>query len=115
MGYQQSLYQDWKDGEITHGSYQYMRGDYEEQIAAANKILNHLNTEQNALQQNVDLEEPYYADFKKYANIINLKRELLIELIDHIRVYENGNISIKFKFTDPLGGIMEHIETDTEL
>ena len=30
--------------------------------------------------------------FTKHQNIDQLSRELLVELIDHIKVYENGNI-----------------------
>ena len=46
----------------------------------------------------------------KYQNIETLNREILIELVDYIKVYENGNISVKFKFADELRKIAEYIE-----
>ena len=49
----------------------------------------------------------------KYQNIKTLNREILIELVDHIKVYENGNIKIKFKFADELRKIAEYIEINT--
>ena len=49
----------------------------------------------------------------KYQNIETLNREILIELVDHIKVYENGNIKIKFKFADELRKIAEYIEINT--
>ena len=49
----------------------------------------------------------------KYQNIETLNREILIELVDHIKVYENGNISVKFKFVDELRRIAEYIEINT--
>ena len=49
----------------------------------------------------------------KYQNIDALSRELLIELVDHIKVYENGNISVKFKFADQLRRIAEYIDVNT--
>ena len=49
----------------------------------------------------------------KYQNIETLNREILIELVDHIKVYENGNISVKFKFSDELRRIAEYIEINT--
>ena len=51
--------------------------------------------------------------FMKYQNIETLNREILIELVDHIKVYENGNISVKFKFADELRRIAEYIEINT--
>ena len=32
--------------------------------------------------------------FMKYQNIDKLTREALIDLVDHIKDYENGNISV---------------------
>ena len=51
--------------------------------------------------------------FIKFENIDGLSREILIELIDHIKVYENGNISVRFKFADELRKIAEYIEINT--
>ena len=51
--------------------------------------------------------------FMKYQNIEALNREILVELVDYIRVHENGNISVKFKFTDELRKIAEYIEINT--
>ena len=49
----------------------------------------------------------------KYQNIDKLNREILIELVDYIKVYENGNISVKFKFADAFRRIAEYIEINT--
>ncbi len=48
-----------------------------------------------------------------YQNIEALNREILVELVDYIKVYENGNISVKFKFADELRKIAEYIEINT--
>ena len=39
---------------------------------------------------------------KKYQNIDKLTRDILVELVDHTKVYEDGNISVRFKFADEL-------------
>jgi hypothetical protein len=36
-----------------------------------------------------------------------------VELVDHIKVYENGNISVHFKFADEFRRIAEYIEINT--
>ena len=51
--------------------------------------------------------------FTKHQNIDQLSRELLVELVEHIKIYENGNISVKFKFADEFRRIAEYIEINT--
>ena len=111
--YKQSLYQDWKDGEITQQDYRDMKADYERQAAALSDVLERLTTERAELANGVDNEHPALVAFMKYQNIETLNREILIELVDHIKVYENGNIKIKFKFADELRKIAEYIEINT--
>ncbi|MDU3679708.1 MAG: recombinase family protein [Flavonifractor plautii] len=108
--YKQSLYQDWKDGEITQQDYRDMKADYERKAADLSDILARLTAERAELANGVDNEHPALVAFMKYQNIETLNREILIELVDHIKVYENGNISVKFKFADELCRIAEYIE-----
>ena len=107
--YKQSLYQDWKDGEITQQDYRDMKADYERQAASLSDILSRLTAERAELANGVDNEHPALVAFMKYQNIETLNREILIELVDHIKVYENGNISVKFKFSDDLRRIAVHV------
>ena len=114
MRYKQSIYQDWKDGEITHSDYDRMSEDYEYQIAEINAILDNLIIRREQLQNNVDTEDPFLETFKKFKNIDKLTREVLIEFVDYIKVYENGSISVKFQFADKLRQVMEYIEINTQ-
>lgn len=114
MRYKQSIYQDWKDGEITHSDYRHMSEDYERQISALGEVLKNLHAEREELQNGITAESPCLVVFKKFENIDKLTREVLVELVDHIKVHENGNISVKFKFADELRRIMEYIEINTQ-
>ena len=114
MRYKQSIYQDWKDGEITHSDYRHMSEDYERQIAALGEVLKNLHAEREELQNGITAESPCLVVFKKFENIDKLTREVLVELVDHIKVHENGNISVKFKVADQLRRVMEYIEINTQ-
>ena len=114
MRYKQSIYQDWKDGEITHSDYRHMSEDYERQISAIDTVLSNLTAERAELQNGIDNENPFLATFREYENIDKLTREVLIGLVELIKVHENGNISVKFKFADQLPRIMEYIEINTQ-
>ena len=112
--YKQGLYQDWKDGEITHQDYRNMKADYDHQTTTLTAVLEKLTAERAELASGVDNEHPALVAFMKYQNIECLTRDILVELVDHIKVYENGNISVRFKFADELRKIVEYIELNTE-
>ena len=111
--YKQAIYQDWKDGEITHSDYRHMKEDYEQQTEALNQVLERLREEQRELENGIDTENPFLATFRQYQNVEKLTRDVLIELVDHIKVYEGGSISIVFRFADELRRIREFIELNT--
>lgn len=110
--YKQAIYQDWKDGAITHSDYRHMKEDYEEQAEALNEVIEKLRAEQAELENGIDTENPFLKAFRQYGNIEKLTRDVLIELVDHIKVYEGGNISIVFRFADELRRIQEFIEVN---
>ena len=112
--YKQSLYQDWKDGEITQQDYREMKADYERQTITITAVLEKLTAERAEMANGLSGEHPALAAFMKHQNIDALTREILVELIDHIKVYENGNISVRFKFADELRKIAEYIEINTD-
>ncbi len=113
MRYKQSIYQDWKDGEITHKDYRHMQEDYERQMEAINEVIRNLNEEKAGLENGIDTENPFLATFRKYENIDKLTREVLIELVDHIKVHENGNISVSLKFANEYRRVAEYIKLNT--
>lgn len=111
MRYKQSVYEDWKDGELTHGDYRRMCGEYEEQVAAADAALAHLRGERDALQNSTEGEDPCLSAFRSSGTVGGLTRELLIALVDHIKVHEGERISIRFRFADETGKRMKYAQT----
>ena len=115
MRYKQALYQDWKDGEITRNDYRHMSEGYEQQAESINAVLRTLRAERDQLENGMDAESPFLTAFLKYQNIEKLTRDILIELVDHIKVYEGGNISVKFKYADEFRRMAEYIELNSQL
>jgi hypothetical protein len=114
MRYKQGLYQDWKDGEINHKDYRHMNADYEEQAQEIGEVLNNLKAEQTEIENGIDSESPCLSAYKKLENFDKLTREVLIELVDHIKIEENGVLNVIPKFADELRRIMEYIEINTQ-
>lgn len=102
LRYQQFLYQDWKDGEITPSNYRHMNDSYEQQITAIEHLLQNLHIEREKAQQEEDMLSPALSSFEKCKTIDTLSRDILVALVDHIKIHEDGNISVVFQFADPL-------------
>ena len=111
--YKQAIYQDWKDGEITYSDYRHMKEDYEAQADALNQVIDRFREEQAELENGIDTENPLLAAFRQHQNIDKLTRDVLIELVDHIKVYEGGSISIVFRFADEFRHSKEFIKGNT--
>lgn len=112
--YKQTIYQDWKDNEISHSDYRHMKDDYEKQEESLKKKLQKLQTEKTEQENGIDCENPFLVAFRQYENITTLSRDILIELVDHIKVYEDGNISIVFRFANELQRVIEFIEVNSQ-
>ena len=112
--YKQAAFENWQDGNISKADYRQMREDYDRQTAMVQAILESLNAEQTELENGVDVENPFLETFRKYENIDKLTREILIDLVDHIKIYEGGDISIRFKFADEYRRVAEYIEANTQ-
>lgn len=106
--YKQAIYQDWKDGEISHADYCRMKADYEQQAANLQEVVDRLLAEKTELEKEIDTENPFLATFRQYRNIEKLSRDVLIELVDKVKVHEGGNISIVFRFADELRSIHKY-------
>ncbi len=111
--YKQSIYQDWKDCELTHKDYLQMKEDYERQIKTINEVIRNLQEEKAELENRIDAENPFLVSFRKYGNIDKLTRDILIEFVETIKVFENGNISVKLKFANEYRRVAEYIEVNT--
>ena len=98
--YKQALYQDWKDGEILRSEYRQMKEDYDRQSSTANEAVQRLRAMQDNLIPEENKEDPVLAAFRQSRNISRLTRDLIIELIDHIKIYEGDSAAIVFRFSD---------------
>lgn len=111
--YKQAVYQDWKDNEISQTDYRRMREDYEAQEKEITTTIRKLQNERAEQENGVDTENPFLVAFRKYENVTTLSRDILIDLVDSITVYEGGNISIVLRFADELCRVQDFIEVNT--
>lgn len=109
-----SLYMDWKNGDISKGEYHRMKAKFEEQSEQLRQVVKKLQEEITIAEQGISIYNPYLTTFIKYQNIESLDRSTVVDLIDIIYVHENGEVSIKFNFADQHSLIQEFIENNNK-
>ena len=103
------LYDDLKSGILTKEEYFEQKERISLEIENAEKTLESLTTTASNLQNGVDGTNEFITAFKKYGNITELTRPMLVELVKKIKVYENNTIEIEFNFADPFAEAIEYI------
>ena len=94
------IYPDWKDGIISREEYISLRDDFTRQLNELEAKILSAEQEIACLCQDSLKDNPFISSFKKHRNITSLTREIVIELIDNIYVFDNREIQIDFKFAD---------------
>lgn len=109
-----SLYIDWKGGEISAEEYRRLKAKLAEQIKKQTENAAYLREQ---IQKSGDLgaDDPYLTAFLKYRNITSLNRGILVELVDAIWVHEGGEITIDFNFADEFQRAAEFVENNKPL
>lgn len=97
-----SLYGDWKNGEISKEEYRRLKGKYESQAEQLAQVIENISKDFGEETKGSESADPYLTDFLKYKNIASLERGILIDLVDKIIVHEAGKIEIHFNFADSI-------------
>ena len=107
-----SLYMDWKNGDITKEDYRRMKASFDEKADALRTAVENIKDEINTLARGVNSDDPYLTTFLKYKNITEINRGIVVELIDTIYVHKDGQITIDFTFADELKRVLDFIENN---
>lgn len=106
-----SLYLDWKSGDITKSDYARMKVSFEEKAESIQVIITHLEKELKALEDGINDENNIYIEsFLKYKNVKSLYRTLLMDLVDKIYISQGEKVTIKFRFEEQFKNTVELIE-----
>ena len=107
-----SLYLDWKSGDITKEEYRRLKGKIAEQIAQLEQNISYLKEEVQVMADGIDTDDPYLTAFLKHKNIQTLNRGIVVELVNMVWVHENGEITVDFNFADEYQRILDYIENN---
>lgn len=109
-----SLYLDWKSGEISKQEYHRLKEKVTDTIAQLEENISYLKEEIRVMADGIQADDPYLTAFLKHRNIQSLNRGILVELVDTIWVHENGEVTVDFNFADGYQRVIHYIDNKWE-
>lgn len=110
--FKRTLYEDWKNEDITREEYLEYKHKYENDIERLKLNIEKLQNEKKKYENQKISSSEWIEKFKKQKEIKKLSRDIIIELIECIYVHENNKITIKFKFEDEFKRCLEYIKNN---
>ncbi len=108
----ESLYLDWKSGDISKDAHHRMRASFDEKADRLRETIRSIKDEIATMEKGVSSDDACLIAFKQHQNIEKLDRAIVVELIDAIYVHEGGQITIDFAFADEFKRVADFIENN---
>ena len=112
--YKRQLYKSLQEGTISKKDYEIFRRNYDDQIERTEAAIAHVKEEKDTLIKNGVKDFGWMRKFRKYRNISELDRMVVVELIDHIVIGEGERIEIHFRNDDEFNLLHQTIELFAE-
>ena len=109
-----SVYRDYKDDLISREDFIEYHADYQEKEDHLKKKIELLEDVQDEEPQNVFSENPWIRRLLELRDIETLDRNIVLEMIDCIIVYENRRIVIRYHFSDELESLLPETYVEQE-
>lgn len=107
------LFADMADGIISKEEYQEFSAGYDRKISAAQKAIQQLKEDRAEAVRDNDAEIPWIQMFKKYENITELHRSVLVNLIDRIVIYDAEHVEVVFRYQDKFRNAQDYVSRFT--
>ena len=98
--YRRSLYEDYKDGELSKEDYIAFGRDYADKTEELTKAAKILKQDAESLSDENNSSNKWIEHFKTYKNIAGLSRQLVTNLITRINLREKKRITVFFRYQD---------------
>ncbi|MBR4289535.1 MAG: recombinase family protein [Oscillospiraceae bacterium] len=108
------LYPDWKSGILTQQEYLNIKVNLNEKLERLDESLQSLESTAKQYAQGMNQENAFLSSFRKYGNITELTRPMLVELVKEIRVYDQNRIEVELNFRDEYEQLVEYLEMNRD-
>lgn len=109
-----SIYEDYREELISKEEFITYRQDYLKKEELLTKQLDSLEEQQNAETSPDIFETPWIKRLLELRSIESLDRDIIVEMIHEIKVYENHKIKITYNFSNELESLFKTVYTNRE-
>ena len=110
-GFRMKLYESLEEGMIDKDEYFIFKKNYSDKISLAEKNIQSLEAERDAAVKKNAADYSWVDSFKKYEGIERVERQVVVNLISEIRVYEGKVVEIDFQHNDAIEAALKIIDT----
>ena len=96
----QGLYEDYVSGMLDEGEYQYARKEYEDRAGRLNRELDEARKEKEQFQAVFSRDNRWLRKIRMADGAAELTDEIIGELTDEVRIFEDRRVEIVFKYTE---------------
>ena len=108
---QVKLYEDFSDGLISREEYTEFKDIFAGQTESAEKTLDKLRVELDNTLNSCTEKSAWLEHFRKHHNLQALTRDVVVELIEKIIVYEGGRIEVLPRYQTAFEDVLHYIES----
>ena len=98
--YKRSLYEDYKNGEISKEDFIAFGKDYTDRIDELTRAVKILKQNEELLFNENNAAHKWIEHFKKYKNISELSRQIVTNLITRVNLFEQKQLTVVFRYQD---------------
>lgn len=109
------LYEDLKAGILTEEEFKDFSLAYNEKIEEIKTLIKSFENEIEILSNGISEKQLWIEYFKAHKNIKSLNRELVVNLIEDIKVYNNKSIKINFKYEEEYKNLISYLESNMKV
>lgn len=112
--YRERLYDDYADHLMTEQDYIYAQRRYKEQEATYKRQLEELDLAYQGIREERAEDNPLLKNLLCFQDKAELSREMAVELIEKITVYDRTSFHIDFRFQDEYEILKSRLSVETE-
>lgn len=98
--FEMKLYENLQNGMISQDEYFLFKKNYEEKIRAAQQAVKAVESDRRQAVEQTRESQSWMEVFKKYRNITEIDRKVVVELLDEIVVFKDKRIEVHFRYGD---------------
>lgn len=104
------LYQDQANGVVDREEYVQMDARFAQKQKAAEDAIEELRKKRESLMSEKTDMAPWLESIRKYGQVQELSREMLVALVDHIDVFEGHRVEVHFRYEEETEELLAMVE-----